>query len=167
MTSTGTGNTGKGTGSVSGSGTGTGTGTRTIAETADLTGMSAHTLRYYERIGLLDRVDRGPGGRRRFRDEDLAWLAFLTRLRTTGMPIRDMRRFAQFRRQGDASVPARLDLLLQHRETVRDRIAELTECLRALDAKVEHYQTLTAHIDDVEAGAASDGAERGARATQG
>jgi DNA-binding transcriptional MerR regulator len=138
------------------SGAGTGTGTRTIAETADLTGMSAHTLRYYERIGLLDKVDRGPGGRRRFREEDLAWLAFLTRLRTTGMPIRDMRRFAELRRQGDPSAPARLDLLRRHRETVRHRIAELTECLRALDAKVEHYQALTARVDGVETGAGTD-----------
>jgi DNA-binding transcriptional MerR regulator len=63
---------------------------RSISETANISGLSAHTLRYYERIGLLDAVDRGPDGRRRFRAADLAWLSFLTRLRTTGMSIRGM-----------------------------------------------------------------------------
>lgn len=118
--------------------------TRTIAETAELTGLTAHTLRYYERIGLLDTVDRGPDGRRRFRTEDLAWLAFLMRLRTTGMPIRDMRAFAELRRKGDASVPERLDLLTRHRRDVGRRIAELTECLQALDEKIDHYRELEA-----------------------
>lgn len=120
------------------------TATRTIAETAELTGLTAHTLRYYERIGLLDTVDRGPDGRRRFRTEDLAWLAFLMRLRTTGMPIRDMRAFAELRRKGDASVPERLELLTRHRRNVRRRITELTECLEALDEKIDHYRELAA-----------------------
>ncbi|MBC9713146.1 MerR family transcriptional regulator [Streptomyces sp. TRM66268-LWL] len=130
----------------------TGRGTRTIAETSDLTGMSAHTLRYYERIGLLDRVDRDTGGRRRFREEDLAWLAFLTRLRTTGMPIRTMQRFAELRRQGDKSAADRLDLLRRHRETVRRQIAELADCLEALDAKVEYYEELSSRTASGRAG---------------
>jgi DNA-binding transcriptional MerR regulator len=120
------------------------TATRTIAETAELTGLSAHTLRYYERIGLLDAIDRSPDGRRRFRTADLAWLAFLMRLRTTGMPIRDMRTFAELRRKGDASVPERLELLIRHRHNVRRRIDELTECLEALDEKIDHYRELAA-----------------------
>jgi len=119
------------------------TGTRSIAETAELTGLTAHTLRYYERIGLLDPVDRGPDGRRRFRDADLAWLGFLTRLRVTGMPIRDMQEFAELRRAGDVTASARLDLLCRHRDTVRRRIADLADCLDALDTKIDHYRTLT------------------------
>jgi DNA-binding transcriptional MerR regulator len=116
--------------------------TRTITDTAELTGLSAHTLRYYERIGLLDSVDRDNGGRRRFHDSDLAWLAFLMRLRTTGMPIRDMKEFAELRRRGEESVPERLDLLCRHRDNVRRRMAELTECLEALEEKIEHYRKL-------------------------
>lgn len=119
------------------------TATRSIAETADITGLSAHTLRYYERIGLLDPVDRGPDGRRRFRETDLAWLSFLTRLRTTGMPIREMREFAELRRVGDATAPARLELLRRHRNAVRRRIADLTDCLDALDTKIDHYESMT------------------------
>lgn len=120
------------------------TGTRSIAETAELTGLTAHTLRYYERIGLLDPVDRGPDGRRRFRNADLAWLGFLTRLRVTGMPIRGMKEFAELRRAGDTTAAARLELLSRHRDTVRRRIAELADCLDALDTKIDHYRTLTA-----------------------
>lgn len=120
------------------------TATRSIAETADLTGLSAHTLRYYERIGLLDPVDRGPDGRRRFREADLAWLSFLTRLRTTGMPIREMREFAELRRIGDTTAAARLELLRRHRNTVRRRIADLADCLDALDTKIDHYRALAA-----------------------
>ncbi|WP_199547633.1 MerR family transcriptional regulator [Streptomyces sp. N35] len=148
MTASGTGRSASRTGGsasrTGGSVSGAVRGTRTITETSELTGMSAHTLRYYERIGLLDRVERGTDGRRRYREEDLAWLAFLTRLRTTGMPIRDMQRFAQLRRQGDTSAPDRLALLRRHREAVRRQIAELADCLGALDAKVEHYEALTA-----------------------
>jgi DNA-binding transcriptional MerR regulator len=120
------------------------TGTRSIAETADLTGLTAHTLRYYERIGLLDPVDRGPDGRRRFRDTDLAWLSFLMRLRATGMPIRDMKHFADLRRAGDKTTSDRLEVLRRHQEAVRHRIAELTECLEALGSKVDYYQELAA-----------------------
>jgi 4-carboxymuconolactone decarboxylase len=73
----------------------------TIAEVAAVSGLSAQTLRYYERIGLLDPAARVHGGQRRYSAIDLAWLAFLQRLRATGMPIRDMQRFAKLRRQGD------------------------------------------------------------------
>ena len=75
----------------------------TIAQVATLSGLSAHTLRYYERIGLLDPVARVHGGQRRYDAKDLAWLAFLQRLRATGMPIRDMQRYAELRRQGEST----------------------------------------------------------------
>ncbi|WP_158847930.1 MerR family transcriptional regulator [Saccharothrix deserti] len=114
-----------------------------IAETVEVTGLTAHTLRYYERIGLLDPVGRGPDGRRRFRSADLAWLGFLTRLRTTGMSIRDMQRFAELRRRGDVTTPERLELLERHRDAVRRRIAELSDCLASLDAKIDHYRLLS------------------------
>jgi DNA-binding transcriptional MerR regulator len=116
-----------------------------IAETAEATGLTAHTLRYYERIGLLDPVGRGPDRRRRFRSADLAWLSFLTRLRTTGMSIRDMQRFADLRRQGDATAGERLELLERHRDAVRRRIAELSDCLTSLDSKIDHYRELSTH----------------------
>jgi len=76
---------------------------RVQAPVAALSGLSAHTLRYYEPIALLDPVARVHGGQRRYDADDLAWLAFLQRLRPTGMPIRDMHRFAELRRRGEAT----------------------------------------------------------------
>ena len=88
----------------------------TIAQVAEATGLSTHTLRYYERIGLLDSVQRRDNGHRVFRAEDMTWLAFLLRLRDTGMPIAQMLQYAALRRQGDSleSVSARQRLLELH-----------------------------------------------------
>ena len=102
----------------------------TIAEVAALSGLSAHTLRYYERIGLLDPVARVHGGQRRYDAKDLAWLAFLQRLRATGMPIRDMQRYAELRRQGDSTLAARRALLKGH-----ERIAELQRDLATVTTR--------------------------------
>jgi DNA-binding transcriptional MerR regulator len=114
---------------------------------AALAGLSAHTLRYYERIGLLDPVARVHGGQRRYGADDLAWLAFLQRLRATGMPIRDMQRFAELRRHGDATIAERRALLDAHRDEVLERIAELQRDLRAVTDKITHYQTLETDHD--------------------
>ena len=114
----------------------------TIAEAAALSGLSAHTLRYYERIGLLDPVMRVHGGQRRYDAEDLAWLAFLQRLRATGMPIRDMQRYAELRRQGDGTLATRRALLEQHRDEVLERIAELQRDLATVTYKITNYEQL-------------------------
>lgn len=114
----------------------------TIAEAAQRTGLAAHTLRYYERIGLLDPVDRVAGGQRRYTEADLAWLRFLQRLRATGMSIRDMQAFADLRRRGESTVTERRELLERHRDEVLHRIEELQADLRALTDKITHYQAL-------------------------
>ena len=74
-----------------------------IAEASEATGLSAHTLRYYERAGLLEPVDRNEGGHRRYRESDVEWVRFLTKLRATGMPIRDVRRYAELMKAGDGT----------------------------------------------------------------
>jgi DNA-binding transcriptional MerR regulator len=89
-----------------------------IAEVAQRTGLSKDTLRYYEKAGLVEAVERSSGGQRRYATADLDWLAFLLRLRATGMPIADMQRFAELRKQGDASIAERLALLSRHLATV-------------------------------------------------
>jgi len=114
----------------------------TIAEAASLSGLSAHTLRYYERIGLLDPVARGAGNQRRFDAQDLAWLAFLQRLRMTGMSIRDMWRFAELRRGGEETISERRMLLEEHRDEVLERIVELQRDLEVLTEKITHYQVM-------------------------
>lgn len=114
----------------------------TVSEVARETGLSAHTLRYYERVGLLGPVSRGADGHRRFAEADLAWIAFLLRLRATGMAIRDMQRFAALRREGDATVASRRELLEHHRDEVLARIEKLQADLRAIADKITHYQRL-------------------------
>lgn len=96
-----------------------------VKEAAALTGLSAHTLRYYERVGLLDPISRASSGHRRYSEQDTSWIEFLGRLQTTGMPIRKMKRFVDLRRGGDPTVPARRALLEEHRIEVRQRMVEL------------------------------------------
>ena len=113
-----------------------------IAEMARRTGLSAHTLRYYERAGLMRAVSRNAGGHRRYGAEDTAWIAFVHRLRETGMSIRQMRAFAQLRSQGDATLAARHALLQAHLEALDQRLARLQECRGALGEKLDHYREL-------------------------
>ena len=113
----------------------------TIAEAAEKTGLTAHTLRYYERDGLLlHAVDRASSGHRRYTDDDLRWIEMVTRLRSTGMPIRDVRRYAALVREGDGNESERLALLLHHREVVERQLAEVTSHLRAIDHKIAIYE---------------------------
>lgn len=113
-----------------------------IEEAAQCTGLSAHTLRYYERIGLIAAVTRAAGGQRRYAAADLAWLAFLTRLRTTRMPIQKMRLFAQLRSSGDATVPARRQMLQTHLTEVQADISAMQQAAQALQDKIARYQAL-------------------------
>lgn len=118
-----------------------------IRQTADVTGLSVHTLRYYERIGLLGPLPRGGDGHRRFRAEDLTWIAFLGRLRATGMTIRDMVRFAQLRRQGPRTVGLRRRMLEAHAADVERKMAVLGESLRVVREKIVTYQTMERNDD--------------------
>lgn len=120
-----------------------------IQQAAVATGLSVHTLRYYERIGLLDPIRREDNLHRRFRQEDLLWIRFLLKLRSTGLPIRDMLRYAELRRQGNtqASVSARKALLLQHTQTVQQTLAELQSNLHVLQQKIVMYDALEAAIE--------------------
>lgn len=106
-----------------------------IGEAARQAGVSAHTLRYYERLGLISPVARGRRGERRYGASDLEWVAFLKRLRATGMPVREMARFAELRRGGDATLAERARLLDQHADRIRRRISGLRGDLRAIDVK--------------------------------
>ncbi|MBT2383636.1 MerR family transcriptional regulator [Streptomyces sp. ISL-11] len=111
----------------------------TISEVAEYTGLSAHTLRWYERIGLMPHVDRSHTGQRRYTDRDLDWLDLVGRLRLTGMPVADMVRYAQLVRDGEHTFPERERLLSRHRDDVRRRIAELRSTLEVLDYKIDIY----------------------------
>ncbi|MCA6091593.1 MerR family transcriptional regulator [Streptomyces sp. SCA3-4] len=111
----------------------------TISEVAAYTGLSAHTLRWYERIGLMPHVDRSHTGQRRYTSRDLDWLDFVGRLRLTGMPVADMVRYAELVRRGDETVAERERLLSAHRDDVHRRITELRSTLDVLDYKIGIY----------------------------
>lgn len=110
-----------------------------IAEAAEATGLTAHTLRYYERAGLLESVDRNEGGHRRYRESDLELIRFLTKLRATGMPIRDVRRYAQLMKAGDDTAAERLAILEAHREAVVARLEATAESLELVEWKIGVY----------------------------
>lgn len=114
-------------------------GTLTIHEVSRAYGLSVHTLRYYERIGLIHRVARASSGHRRYTEEDGQWLGFLNKLRATGMRIRDMRAYAALQRQGDASLGQRVEMLAALRDRTEARVAELTENLKLVRHKIEVY----------------------------
>lgn len=112
----------------------------TISDAARHAGVSAHTLRYYERVGLLARVERAGSGHRRYDEADLRWIDFLMKLRSTGMPIRDVRRYAELVWAGDHTAADRLALLEQHRATVLAQMAEVEESLARIDYKIAYYK---------------------------
>ena len=112
-----------------------------IAEAARRTGVSVHTLRYYERAGLVvTAVDRTSGGRRRYHQLDLDWIVICTRLRATGMPIRTIRRYAQLVSAGPGNEQERLALLEAHRADVTAKLAEIRENLELIDHKIGVYR---------------------------
>lgn len=115
----------------------------TISEVEARTGLTQHTLRWYERIGLMPHVDRSHSGQRRFTDKDLDWLGFVGKLRATGMSVADMVRYAELVREGPHTAPDRRELLERTREEVRTRITELTDALAVLDYKIDTYAMCT------------------------
>jgi DNA-binding transcriptional MerR regulator len=115
----------------------------TIQQVAEYTGVSAHTLRYYERIGLLDGVERASSGHRRYATKDITWIRMLRRLRETGMHIRQMQEFADLRRQGEHTLTRRLALLKAHQQEVLEHVRELEGYLTAIENKIQLYR---AHI---------------------
>lgn len=116
------------------------TGIFSPSQAAEQSGFSLDTLRYYERIGLLDGIDRAPSGHRRFRDQDIEWLGVLRCLRETGMPIAQMRSYAELARGGQATLAERLNLLTEHDASVQDRIAMLQAQRAHLQQKIAWYR---------------------------
>jgi DNA-binding transcriptional MerR regulator len=114
------------------------------AQTVEISGFSLDTLRYYERIGLIEPVRRAAGGHRRYTEDDLGWLDMLRCLRGTGMPIAQMQSFAELARLGDDTVAARLALLEEHDAAVEAELERLTEQRDKVRAKMEYYRAYLA-----------------------
>ncbi len=116
----------------------------TIQEVAQATGLSTHTLRYYERIGLIHPIDREQNTHRRYTSDDVGWIDFLTKLRATGMSIKDMQRYAALQRRGDETLAERVEMLMSLRDKVEAHMDELNEHLKLIYYKIELYSKMAA-----------------------
>ena len=112
----------------------------TIQEVAKATGLTAHTLRYYERIGLIHPINREENTRRCYTADDVGWIDFLLKLRAIGMSIKDMQRYAELQRQGDATLPERVEMLKALRDKVESHIDEMNQHLKLIYYKIDYYQ---------------------------
>lgn len=116
----------------------------TVGEMAQKIGIPASTLRYYDQQGLLPFVERSHGGVRMFREGDYEWLQIIQCLKKTGMPLKDIRAFVLMAMQGDATIDARLDMMLRQRDAVQHQMQELAQTLETLEFKCWYYQTASA-----------------------
>ena len=120
----------------------------TIRQVAEITGLSAYTLRYYEHIGLLESVNRTSSGYRTYDAANIAWIEFLNRLRENGMSIRQMQKFSVLRNQGSVTVRERRILLEQHRDIVKNHLAKLEQNLKTIEDKITYYKELEEKNND-------------------
>lgn len=110
-----------------------------IGEFSDRTGLSADTLRYYEKEGLIKPV-RDSGGRRDYSESDIKWVEFIIRLKETGMPIREIKRYAKLRAEGEKTLGERLEMLTKHRKRLNEQIEKLIDHRGRLDEKISFYK---------------------------
>ena len=112
----------------------------TIAEVSRKYDISQDTLRYYERIGLIPGVNRGKGGIRDYTEEDCRWVEFAKCMRGAGLSIEVLIEYLSLVQQGDCTVAARKDLLIEQRSQLAARIEEMQQTLQRLDRKIEFYE---------------------------
>ena len=110
-----------------------------IAEVAEKTHLTAHTLRYYEKEGLLPFIDRSDSGNRDFKDKDLEWLELICCLKNTGMPIKQIKEFIRLCLKGDNTLDVRREIFITHREEVINQMAELQKNLDKINCKINYY----------------------------
>ena len=110
-----------------------------IGEFSRLTNLGIHTLRYYEHENLI-MPKRSSSNRRCYSDKDLAWIEFIKRLKDTGMPIKEIQRYAELRAEGDLTLNERMEMLAVHRESLNEQIKALQEHMAKLDDKIDFYR---------------------------
>ena len=112
-----------------------------ISQFATRVGVSDHTIRYYERIGVLKPIKRDTSGYREFGEADILWMEFVLRLKNTGMPIEGIIEYARLRDQGDSTKQARVRILEAHEKKVAEEIAEKKLHLKKIQEKIETYKS--------------------------
>lgn len=110
-----------------------------IGEFSKVTGLGIHTLRYYEHENLIIPL-RNASNRRRNSEKDIAWISFIKRLKATGMPIKEIKKYAALRAKGDITLSERMEMLVQHRQSLNEQIRQLQEHEAMLDEKIAFYR---------------------------
>jgi len=113
-----------------------------IKEFSKITGISAHTLRYYEKIGIFQGVIRNSSGHRDFSEKDVLWAEFINRLKETGMPLEQIRKYADLRKQGIRTANARMNLLVNHANALKEKISDEKRHLRKIKEKIAYYENV-------------------------
>ncbi|WP_263559837.1 MerR family transcriptional regulator [Paenibacillus polymyxa] len=113
----------------------------TISEVSDMTGITAHTLRFYDKEGLLPFVDRNKIGNRDFKESDFEWLAVITCLKQSGMPIKEIKQFIDWCMEGDSTLDQRLGVFEEHKKVVMKKVSELMKHIEKIDYKIWYYKT--------------------------
>lgn len=126
-----------------------------IDQVAETMGITKHTLRYYEREGLLAEISKGSNGHRSYTEEDLGWIKFLQLLRGTGMPIREMKRFVNLTRAGDHTIAERVEVLARYRVSLTARMEADRESMQFLERKIEFYSGVLAEEQSAAASSAA------------
>jgi DNA-binding transcriptional MerR regulator len=115
--------------------------TYTIRQIAEKMGVTVPTLRYYDKEGLLPFVDKKPDGTRIFKDEDFQGLAIITCMKSSGMPIKDIKKYMDLCQEGDSSLQERLEIFLERKEVVQKQMEELNKVLETINHKIWYYET--------------------------
>lgn len=113
----------------------------TVSQVAEKTGLSAHTLRFYDKQGLLPFVGRNEAGNRDFKESDLEWLAVIACLKNSGMPVKKIREYIDWGMEGDTTLNERLAVFETHKKFVAEKMAELEEYMKKIDYKIWYYKT--------------------------
>ncbi len=120
----------------------------TISQAAEKMHLTAHTLRYYDKEGLLPFVTRTDGGIRHFTDSDVEWLSVICCLKGTGMPVKKIKEYIDLCMQGDETLEARRQIFIKQREEVLNKINQLTRYLEKVDYKIKHYDEACAMYEE-------------------
>lgn len=112
-----------------------------ISDFSKKTGLSPYTLRYYEKIGLIDNISRSDSGHRQYSVRDIEWISFISRLKETGMSLKNIEHYAKLRKQGQNTIDERESILVEHHKSLKKRIENEMRHLQALESKIAHYRS--------------------------
>jgi DNA-binding transcriptional MerR regulator len=113
-----------------------------IKEFSKISGISAYTLRYYEQIGIFQEINRNYSGHRDFSENDIIWAEFISRLKETGMPLEQIKKYAVLRKEGKHTADARMELLINHATALKKKISDEKQHLNKINEKIKHYEKI-------------------------